>query len=426
MVTWQTASLAANTAWTVEMVVQVTMTETGSVVNSDYAVRSDDVATLFGEPVTTEVVDYALTLDKETAVIIATPGDLITYTLAVNNPHATSDLTGLVLTDTIPVSTTLVTATLPYTMNGNVVQWEQASLNAGESWTVSLVVQVDISMTEEFVENNLYGVRSNEVSGISGPPVVTFIKVPMPTTLYLPFITRPNQPPTIPATPSPADGATDQSLTPTLSWTSSDPEGGNLTYDLYLEATNPPTQLIASGLITASHALTTTLAESTTYYWQIVVADEQGAMTTGPIWSFTTILPTFALEVVVLVNEERAMGGCDPVTVNAQLTAAALGHSTDMALNDFTSHTGSDGSTPQQRIADTGYNFSLATENIGWGFPTPQAVVAWWMGDQVHRDAILNCAYTETGVGYYYLANDTGNSNFHHYWTQVFATPATP
>jgi uncharacterized protein YkwD len=45
------------------------------------------------------------------------------------------------------------------------------------------------------------------------------------------------------------------------------------------------------------------------------------------------------------------------------------------------------------------------------------------MNSQGHRDNILNCALREIGVGYYYLANDTGEVNYGHYWTQVFATP---
>jgi uncharacterized protein YkwD len=71
-----------------------------------------------------------------------------------------------------------------------------------------------------------------------------------------------------------------------------------------------------------------------------VAEDELGAITMGPVWSFNTV-STFALDVVNLVNQERANEGCEPLTINGQLTAAAVGHSTDMALNDFFSHTGS-------------------------------------------------------------------------------------
>jgi uncharacterized protein YkwD len=94
-----------------------------------------------------------------------------------------------------------------------------------------------------------------------------------------------------------------------------------------------------------------------------------------------------------------------------------------MALNDFFSHVGSNGSTFTERIEATRYQWSNAAENIAAGYSSPEAVVEGWMNSQGHRDNILNCALREIGVGYYYLANDTGEVNYRHYWTQVFATP---
>lgn len=130
-----------------------------------------------------------------------------------------------------------------------------------------------------------------------------------------------------------------------------------------------------------------------------------------------------AQAVVDLINEERVSAGCDPLQVNSKLVAAAQGHSEDMALNDFFSHTGSNGSTVGQRLAAQGYSYSAVAENIAAGYTTAEAVVNGWMNSSDHRDNILNCNLEETGVGYYFLANDTGNQNWHHYWTQVFASP---
>ena len=128
-------------------------------------------------------------------------------------------------------------------------------------------------------------------------------------------------------------------------------------------------------------------------------------------------------EVVVLTNQERAKAGCPALTVNPQLTGAAEGHSADMAINDYFSHYSLDGWSPWARIKETGYTYSLAAENIAAGYSTPAAVVQGWMNSDGHRANILNCSLTEIGVGYLYLANDTGSVNCHHYWTQVFATP---
>jgi uncharacterized protein YkwD len=195
-----------------------------------------------------------------------------------------------------------------------------------------------------------------------------------------------------------------------------------LTFDLYLEAdNNMPDDLVAAGLGLPTFT-PGELEEGTIYYWRVVVEDELGAVVNGPVWHFTTVVP-FAQQVVNIVNQERANAGCAPLTINQQLTTAAQGHSNDMALNDFFSHTGSDGSSPWERMNNAGYQFSYAAENIAAGYPTPQAVVNGWMDSPGHRANILNCILEDTGVGYYYLANDTGTTNYHHYWTQVFGTP---
>lgn len=137
----------------------------------------------------------------------------------------------------------------------------------------------------------------------------------------------------------------------------------------------------------------------------------------------TTGADQFERRVIELTNEHRRDVGCPDLAQGDQLTTAARNHSTDMALNDFFSHVGSNGSTFTQRIEATGYQWSNAAENIAVGYSSPEAVVEGWMYSQGHRDNILNCALREIGVGYYYLANDTGEVNYGHYWTQVFATP---
>ena len=246
--------------------------------------------------------------------------------------------------------------------------------------------------------------------------------------LYLPFLARPpaNRPPSVPSAPSPADGTTGVARPVTLSWHGGDPDGHTVTYAVFLDTVFPPAATSCSGL-TAAICKPPSLAAATTYYWRVVATDSLGAQTAGPVWSFTTAAAStadlFAAEVVRLVNEERATAGCGPLAVDARLQAAALGHSEDMALNDFFSHTGSDGSSPVDRVNAQGYDWSLLGENIAAGYTSPASVVAGWMDSDGHRANILNCQFTETGVGYTYLENDTGDRNFHHYWTHVFARP---
>lgn len=128
--------------------------------------------------------------------------------------------------------------------------------------------------------------------------------------------------------------------------------------------------------------------------------------------------------VVELTNLERSKAGLSPLTVNAQLAAAAQGQSENMALQDFVSHTGLDGSQPWDRVSATGYQWFAVGENLFAGGTSPEEVVAGWMSSPGHRANILNPDLQEIGVGYYFLLNDTGSLNYHYYWTQVFATPA--
>ncbi|MEU0602648.1 CAP domain-containing protein [Streptomyces sp. NPDC006393] len=117
--------------------------------------------------------------------------------------------------------------------------------------------------------------------------------------------------------------------------------------------------------------------------------------------------------VVQLVNAERAKVGCSPLTVNADLTKAAQAHSEDMAAHRNMSHTGSDGSSPGDRITRAGYTWSSYGENVAYGYSTPEQVMSAWMNSPGHRENILNCGYKEIGVG---LAQPGS------YWTQDFGT----
>jgi len=124
----------------------------------------------------------------------------------------------------------------------------------------------------------------------------------------------------------------------------------------------------------------------------------------------------FVVRVVEETNVYRNRAGCPALRLNAQLNSAAQRHSDDMARNNFFSHTGSDGSSPWDRIHDAGYNYTGAGENAAAGQRTPQEVVEAWYNSEGHRANMLNCSYQDIGVGYAYNAN----ARYGHYWTQVF------
>ncbi len=133
---------------------------------------------------------------------------------------------------------------------------------------------------------------------------------------------------------------------------------------------------------------------------------------------------TFVGQIVQLTNAFRQQNGLAPLTLNNRLTSAAQIHAQDMALQDFVSHTGADGSSIGDRISATGYRWSLAAENIAAGYQTAAAAVQGWIDSPGHRANLLDPQLTEIGVGYYFLANDPGQEVWNSYWTQAFGAPA--
>lgn len=132
----------------------------------------------------------------------------------------------------------------------------------------------------------------------------------------------------------------------------------------------------------------------------------------------------FEKRVLDLTNQARAsarvcgtqsFAATGPLAFNANLRTAAYNHSRDMALNNYFSHTGLNGSTPWDRMTAAGYtNYRAAGENIAAGQSTPEAVVAGWLKSSGHCANIMNPAFKELGVGYF------AGGSYGHYWTQDF------
>ena len=122
-------------------------------------------------------------------------------------------------------------------------------------------------------------------------------------------------------------------------------------------------------------------------------------------------------EVITRTNAERLAAGCPALSVDANLTLAAQLHSEDMARQNYFAHDSLDGRSPFDRIAQAGYLYSEAAENIAAGQRTPADVVAGWMNSPTHRANILNCSLTQIGVGY-----ATGG-DYGSYWVQDFGAP---
>jgi uncharacterized protein YkwD len=138
----------------------------------------------------------------------------------------------------------------------------------------------------------------------------------------------------------------------------------------------------------------------------------------GPASCNYSTSSAYVNEIASLINNARTQAGLAQLSINGQLSAAAQGHSIDMACHNLLSHTGSDGSSPSQRVAAAGYPASRSSEII-YGSGYPQTAFDWWMNDQIHRDEILSPFVTDMGIGYAY----NGETAYGSYFTVNFGSP---
>ncbi|PZX18944.1 Cysteine-rich secretory protein family protein [Palleronia aestuarii] len=101
------------------------------------------------------------------------------------------------------------------------------------------------------------------------------------------------------------------------------------------------------------------------------------------------------------VNAVRDAAGARPVTLNAELTAAAATHSRDMSLQNRPWHFGSDGSSPVDRVRRVGYGGAMLGENISETYETELETLAAWMEDPDTREILLDPRAQDLGFSWF-------------------------
>lgn len=119
----------------------------------------------------------------------------------------------------------------------------------------------------------------------------------------------------------------------------------------------------------------------------------------------------FPMEVLRLVNIERAKVGAAPLSFAKDLAASAYVRAKELPYKF--SHTRPNGTKCFTAMPQIGH---VLGENLAGGQTTPKQVVQAWMDSKTHRDNILSKKFKEMGVVYYYQSN----SKFKHYWVQHF------
>ena len=103
---------------------------------------------------------------------------------------------------------------------------------------------------------------------------------------YYTFTTE-NNLPNVPRNPNPDNESDNVKITITLEWIGGDDDGDPVTYNVFFGNTSTPPK-VSDNQNETSYDPPGDLNGLTTYYWQIVAYDNQGAYTIGPIWHFTT------------------------------------------------------------------------------------------------------------------------------------------
>ena len=123
------------------------------------------------------------------------------------------------------------------------------------------------------------------------------------------------------------------------------------------------------------------------------------------------------LSFLTLINNYRAANGLPALTMSNSLYNASEGHSYDMATANYFSHTGSDGSSPWDRIRAAGYTYNTYLgENIAAGYVDAGSVFEAWRNSPGHNANMLDANYHAIGVGRVYGAGST----YGWYWTTDF------
>ncbi|MFQ5438923.1 MAG: CAP domain-containing protein [Paracoccaceae bacterium] len=105
------------------------------------------------------------------------------------------------------------------------------------------------------------------------------------------------------------------------------------------------------------------------------------------------------------INALRAAKGLQALELSAPLTAAAATHSRDMSVQNRPWHFGSDGSSPIDRVARTGYEGPMLGEAISETFENDVETLAAWIEDRNTREVIMNPAARHLGIAWFQEIN---------------------
>ncbi|HCC84409.1 MAG TPA: hypothetical protein DEP87_01895 [Candidatus Pacebacteria bacterium] len=103
-------------------------------------------------------------------------------------------------------------------------------------------------------------------------------------------------------------------------------------------------------------------------------------------------------QVIDQTNQARRSQGLEPLVINDLLTAAAVSKGADMLDKQYWAHISPSGKQPWEFMAEVGYYYRVAGENLARDFSNTPDMIQAWLNSPTHRANLLNNRYSEIGV----------------------------
>ena len=124
-------------------------------------------------------------------------------------------------------------------------------------------------------------------------------------------------------------------------------------------------------------------------------------------------------ELLAALNAARTQRGVPALTSNASLNAAAAAYARYMGQTNSFGHFGTDGSSPQSRIAAAGFGGLYKGETLTAGQDSPATALGAFMNSSPHATILLDSTAVAVGVGYFYAPGST----YKYYWVVITGNP---
>jgi hypothetical protein len=127
-------------------------------------------------------------------------------------------------------------------------------------------------------------------------------------------------------------------------------------------------------------------------------------------------------QVIDQTNQVRRSQGLPALKYNATLAAAAARKGQDMLANHYWAHVSPTGKTPWAFMAEAGYRYRVAGENLARDFSNTPDMIQAWLNSPTHRANVLSDRYEEIGVAVLPGKLDTYETTL---VVQMFGSPKT-